>query len=532
MRNNLATLMAMSCLAVPSLALATDVDPRIIDGTPASSYDWPYMVALVEAGKNNFDGQFCGGSFIGKRYILTAAHCVDGVDAQQIEVLVNTDDLNSGGARVSVNSIYVHGSYSSYWLDNDIAIVELSRELESHEATPVTLPTSSTRNDTPADTWLTVAGWGTTEPEGVHVRPNQLQQVDIQLVDQQKCFEVHGVSSSEDSVSFCAGLPQEGYDSCRGDSGGPIVVKSSGVQLGIVSWGSARCGEANKYGVYTNLSYYTDWIERNTSSLSYKPSQDLGILPHSAFSHTYTLANYSDNPITFNEYNFSVSQVSSITNNTCSVKGTLNSGETCNVTVLITPGNYGSYEESLYVSYEQNGYKDIYLTLAFEVANQASSTLVNAVNVPNDGVYSNEHEWLPYSSGIRSGYIGANETSMILIDGIPSGEMTFDLKVSTEYVDYFKAYINGNLVESTSGEYETPIVVTFHSDSNRLKLEYVKDGSIDQGEDGVFLTNIAFNSSTSSEDSSSQSGGDSGGGGSLGLIYLMSLLLLTRRRLN
>ena len=48
---------------------------------------------------------------------------------------------------------------------------------------------------------------------------------------------------------ICAG--QVGRDSCNGDSGGPLV--QNGRQIGIVSWGSSRCG-GSLPGVYTRVS--------------------------------------------------------------------------------------------------------------------------------------------------------------------------------------------------------------------------------------------------------------------------------------
>merc|ERR1712243_316649 len=56
---------------------------------------------------------------------------------------------------------------------------------------------------------------------------------------------------------ICAGLDQGGKDSCQGDSGGPFMC---GNQLsGVVSWGYG-CAEAGYPGVYTQTSYFIDWI--------------------------------------------------------------------------------------------------------------------------------------------------------------------------------------------------------------------------------------------------------------------------------
>ena len=60
---------------------------------------------------------------------------------------------------------------------------------------------------------------------------------------------------------LCAGGVR-GEDSCWGDSGGPLTYKTRGqhILIGAVSWG-VECGLENKYGVYSSISYYRDWIE-------------------------------------------------------------------------------------------------------------------------------------------------------------------------------------------------------------------------------------------------------------------------------
>jgi len=62
---------------------------------------------------------------------------------------------------------------------------------------------------------------------------------------------------------LCAGEELGGVDSCQGDSGGPLVVwngASSQWELaGIVSWGTG-CAEPHKFGVYTRVSEFIDWI--------------------------------------------------------------------------------------------------------------------------------------------------------------------------------------------------------------------------------------------------------------------------------
>ena len=44
---------------------------RITAGFDADEHEWPWIAALMQNGR-----QFCGGSLIDRKHILTAAHCV------------------------------------------------------------------------------------------------------------------------------------------------------------------------------------------------------------------------------------------------------------------------------------------------------------------------------------------------------------------------------------------------------------------------------------------------------------------------
>ena len=50
-----------------------------------------------------------------------------------------------------------------------------------------------------------------------------------------------------------------GADSCQGDSGGPLFVRSTGIQVGITSWGYG-CAAPGYPGVYTEVSFFTEWV--------------------------------------------------------------------------------------------------------------------------------------------------------------------------------------------------------------------------------------------------------------------------------
>ena len=72
------------------------------------------------------------------------------------------------------------------------------------------------------------------------------------------CKSAYGKHNIKESM-MCAG--EEGKDSCQGDSGGPLTC--DGIFCGIVSWGTG-CAWAEYPGVYTQTSYFVDWITENT----------------------------------------------------------------------------------------------------------------------------------------------------------------------------------------------------------------------------------------------------------------------------
>lgn len=72
-------------------------------------------------------------------------------------------------------------------------------------------------------------------------------------------------NSREDTTKniLCAGTL--GKDSCKGDSGGPLMLevisndKAIYVEYGVVSFGPTQCGSMFP-GVYTDVSWFMKWI--------------------------------------------------------------------------------------------------------------------------------------------------------------------------------------------------------------------------------------------------------------------------------
>lgn len=102
---------------------------RVVNGTDAKIENYPYMVSIRSGSSHN-----CGGSILTSRWILSAAHC----SGSSVEV--GTDYLGNGRV-ISVARWIRHEGYSSWTLENDVAVVELSEDIEfGPKSRPVTLP--------------------------------------------------------------------------------------------------------------------------------------------------------------------------------------------------------------------------------------------------------------------------------------------------------------------------------------------------------------------------------------------------------
>jgi len=141
----------------------------VIGGQEAKKGQFPFMASFFHTLRNE-NYNFCGGVLITRRHVLTAAHCFAEIKSalyksKRVDVRVGTVDLSEPEdylSRADIASVRIHPQYRKKGVGvlnpvNDIAIVELSRNVTSRKVIPVCLP-SEARTSRDA----TVAGWGKT----------------------------------------------------------------------------------------------------------------------------------------------------------------------------------------------------------------------------------------------------------------------------------------------------------------------------------------------------------------------------------
>ncbi|EST34730.1 S1 family peptidase [Streptomyces roseochromogenus] len=242
---------ATALLASPTASAAPQ---PIVGGTTTTTAEYPFVVQITDASGN----QFCGGTLVAAKKVVTAAHCMAGESAGSVRVVGGRTYLNGTDGTVSdVSKIWVNPGYSDATNGDDVAVLTLSTALPY---TPVSYVSSSQTGVYAAGTTARILGWGTTSENGSS--SNQLRTATVPIVADSSCKTSYG-SDFVQSDMVCAGLTTGGVDTCQGDSGGPLLI--GGVLAGITSWGEG-CAEAGYPGVYTRLTTFSDLVTAQVNS--------------------------------------------------------------------------------------------------------------------------------------------------------------------------------------------------------------------------------------------------------------------------
>jgi len=236
---------------------------RIVGGIAVNISNYPYQVSLRHVRKDSkFSAHFCGASIIGRRTILTAAHCIYGQkNLPSVQVFVGCERITDTGCKgQAIERCKVHEKYNVDTIENDIAVCVLKQPLEySPDIAPIQIAKDSSTKESEV---CVVSGWGTLKEGGRLPEDGELRSVEVPITSDSYCQKRYGKENIKPSM-ICAGLPQGEKDSCQGDSGGPLKHVKTGELWGVVSWGYG-CARPAFPGVYTRVAYYHKWIKANT----------------------------------------------------------------------------------------------------------------------------------------------------------------------------------------------------------------------------------------------------------------------------
>ncbi|XP_055848376.1 chymotrypsin-2-like [Episyrphus balteatus] len=224
---------------------------RIVGGNEVKSNEINYQASIWV-----FEEFICGGTIIGQKYILTAAHCLYGYNFEEpfddIFVVTGAIKLNDTRnkqevAEITLHNNYNHGSENSYL--NDIAIITLREKINFDQTqAPALLPIA------PVSKGLigTIVGWGRDNYDKPH--PTEvLKKAILQVLTFNECQPKMNLKVYDSQI---CGFARKDIGICKGDSGGPLMV--NGTVVGISSW-AIPCATGVP-DVFTNVFYYLDFI--------------------------------------------------------------------------------------------------------------------------------------------------------------------------------------------------------------------------------------------------------------------------------
>jgi len=238
-------------------------DGEIVD--PPHSMPW---LVYIEYDKE--DGRYmCTGSIIGKRHVLTAAHCY----GTKMTVAVGAHDLNElgkVGRRVKAEKFEVFSDegpkemslvnleYPKY--DRDIAIITLAEDVLNDDSLRVEKALLGEPSTTDCRDCTGICS-GTLDASGWGSDPINPQTESFPKTITKRCVDcayadVRFQEDIDESKTTCAESDVNNlhHDVCHGDSGGPLTVAGTNRIVGIVENGiHCEKDQGRRVGIYQDV---------------------------------------------------------------------------------------------------------------------------------------------------------------------------------------------------------------------------------------------------------------------------------------
>ncbi|XP_060532984.1 serine proteinase stubble isoform X2 [Cylas formicarius] len=242
-------------------------EARIVGGEKSTFGRWPWQISLRQWRTSTYLHK-CGAALLNENWAITAAHCVDNVPPSDLLLRLGEYDLSTEGEPYlhqerRVQIVASHPQFDPSTFEYDLALL---RFYEPVHFQPNILPVCVPKSDENfVGRTAHVTGWGRLYEDGP--LPSVLQEVSVPIINNSVCESMYrsaGYIEHIPHIFICAGWRRGGFDSCEGDSGGPMVIQRDDKRFqlaGIISWGIG-CAEPNQPGVYTRISEFKDWINQ------------------------------------------------------------------------------------------------------------------------------------------------------------------------------------------------------------------------------------------------------------------------------
>lgn len=127
-------------------------------------------------------------------------------------VRAGSTSRSSGGLYIKVAQITRHPQYDAATIDYDIAVIELSQQM-NFIATMKPIPLPASNFLAQPGMLAVVSGWGTAK-EGAGSVPQNLKAVMLPIVSMAQCRSIYGQWAITDRM-LCAGYSTGGKDACQ-----------------------------------------------------------------------------------------------------------------------------------------------------------------------------------------------------------------------------------------------------------------------------------------------------------------------------